>query len=288
MSTQINIGSFDGIPATGGILGPNGAVSFGAPDVMNVLFYTKSVHDPISSRERGKPWFRAMTYVRIQHPGEKDCIDRPVQEDDVAIQRWPRQWDAFQRRQEQAPDGVPIEMLFPESPEVAANMHTIAIHTVEQLAGLTEHGMQTIGIGAAQWKNKARQFLDAARGGASVHRMQLQIEKLTNAIETLSNQNAGLKALVDRLSAEKAGGVPPAMIPNSAPTQAQAYAATAPTYQPMAELSDEPLFETVDDDPPAGVSGPSIGELAEGPRPRGWPKGKPRGSRNSQQQNRGE
>lgn len=277
MATQVTING-----ARGSFEGAVGSVNFAQDGLMNVNFYKKAVHDPIASMERGKPWSRSVTYVRIQHPGEKDCVDRPIQENDVAIIRWPGQWAAFERQQEQVPAGTPVDVLFPQSPEIAANMHTVAVHTVEQLAGLTAHGMQTVGMGATQWVAKAKQFLDAAKGGAAMHRLQLENDRQRNAIEALTNQVAQLNTVVERLAAEKSG-VPPNLIPRSAPTTVQAHAAEAQVYQPLVELSDEPMFHEVEDDP-EGVSGPSIGEAeAAPPRRVGWPKGKPRGPRVSQQ-----
>lgn len=275
---MLNQVSMDGRQGT---IGAGGVVNFGSDSLANVVFYTKSVHDPAASRERGKPWYKAQTYVRIQHPGEKDYVDRPVMEDDVARMRWPNQWAAFERKAEQAPDGTPVECLFPESPEIASNLHSIAIHTVEQLAGLTAHGIQTVGMGATMWQQKAKAFLDAAKGGASMHRLVAKVEQLTNSLEVLSNQNAALKTLVDRLSAEK-DGISPTMIPRGVPPIAQAHAEmitheSTPVYQ-MAqksvgspfEMSDEPLFI----EEPDGVEGAEIPQLTNEPPRRG--PGRPR------------
>lgn len=272
MTTQVTING-----ARGSFEGAVGTVNFAADEMMNVNFYNKAVPDPIGSLERGRPWSRSMIYVRIQHPGEKDYVDRPVQDFDVAKTRWARQWAAFERQQEQVPNGTPVDVLFPQSPEIAANLHSIAIHTVEQLAGLTAHGMQTVGMGATQWQAKAKQFLDAARGGSAMHRLQLENDRQRNAIESLTNQVAQLNTIVERLAAEKSG-VPPNLIPRSAPTAVQAHASEASAYAPLPELSDEPLFHAVEDDEVDGVSGPSIGAPTQLDPPRrvGWPKGKPR------------
>jgi len=249
-----------------GAIGSSGVVDFSAPDLANVVFYTKPALDQEQSRLRGMPWNKAMTYVRIQHPGEKDYIDRPVMDDDVAKMRWPRQWEAFERKQEHVPNGTPVECLFPGQPEVAANLHSIAIHTVQQLAGLTAHGLSTIGIGATQYQQKAKDFLSAANGGAGMHRLTTENEKLKNAYETQANQIALLKAQLDKLMAERSG-VPSAMIPSAPAPTAQAHANLQPAYS-APELSDEPLFVEVPDE----LSGASISEVTqELPKRRGRP-----------------
>ena len=120
----------------------------------------------------------------------------------------------------------PSSACFPESPEIAANLHSIAIHTIQQLAGLTAHGMQTVGMGAQQWQDRAKQFLAAANGGVGMHRLNAENEKLKNAVEVLQNQNAMMKAQLDLLMAERRQGVAPNMLPPQGATLAQAHAAS--------------------------------------------------------------
>jgi hypothetical protein len=262
MTVQLNL---DGRTGT---VGSGGVVDFSANDRKTVVFYMKAVHDPVASRERGRPWSKPVIYVRIQEPGEKDYVDRPVLEDDIAKALWPRQWAAFEKKQEQVPNGTPVDCLFPESPEIAANLHSVAIHTVEQLAGLTAHGMQTIGMGALQWQTRAKEFLASANGGAGMHKLRAENERQANAIETLTNQIALLKSQLDRVLAERDQKVPPAMIPHDRPTVAQAQAMAMPAYQPTPELSDEPLFIEVED----GVTGPEIEQpTIDPPKRRGRP-----------------
>lgn len=278
--------TIDGQPGT---IQDNGMVRFGSDDRVNVLFYKKSVHDPEESRKRGRPWSKSMDYVRIQQPGEKDCIDRPVAEDDPAKYRWSRHWEAYQKGQTAAPSGTPVDVLFPQSPEIAANLHSLGVHTTEQLAGLTEHGAQTIGMGATQWRNRAKEFLNAAAGGAGVHALKKQIEERDNKIEVMANQMAGMKAQLDRLMAQVDQRIPSAMIPQQAPTLAAMRFSNDGYVDPeavssetndefVAEIqtgdgSDNPLFV---EEPEESAS--SSSEITE-PAKRGWPKGKPRGSR---------
>ena len=251
-----------------GRIGANGVVQFGNDELMNVVFYVKSVRDDQESRARGRPWHKAITYVRIQHPGEKDYIDRPVGDDDMAKMRWARQWQAFEARQEQAPQGTPLDVLFPLSPEIPANLRSLAIHTVEQLAGLTAHGLQTIGMGATQWQQAAKQFMEAANGGKGMHRLRLENERLSNSLEVQANQIALMKAQLEKLAAATQNGLMPNMIPNMPPPLAQAHAETLhETYEPLPELSDEPLFVAVADE----LEGPAISNQEAPPRRRGRP-----------------
>lgn len=261
-----------------------GTVRFNGDDRLNVTFYNRPVLDPMESQKRGRQWNKSIEYVRIQIPGEKDYADRPATEADHG--RFPRQHQAYMRGQQQIPNGTPIDVLFPQSPEIPVNLHGLGVHTVEQLAGLTEHGAQTIGMGATMWRNKAKQFLDAANGGASVHRLQKAIEDKDAKIEVLANQIKQQAAQIDRLMALVEQKIPPNMVPQMRATQAQVRAqemafaqdegmeSLSETFEPSAASfgpiadSNEPLF--VEEPLPAPIDD----ETAPAPAKRG--PGRPR------------
>jgi hypothetical protein len=278
MNTQITI---DGQQATVMPVGDGvGTVRFNGDGVLNVTFYNRPVIDTIESQKRGRPWNKNVEYVRIQIPGEKDYNDRPATEMDHA--RFPRQYQAYLTGQKPIPSGTPIDVLFPQNPEIPLNLHGLGVHTVEQLAGLTEHGAQTIGMGATQWRNKAKQFLDAANGGASIHRVQKAIEDKDAKIEVLSHQLQEQKAQIERLMALMDQKIPANMVPATRATQAQVHAQALAfaaeesgqpeSYEPMAlaeqPASSDPLFVEEPDTAPVDE------ETAPAPAKRG--PGRPR------------
>lgn len=218
-----------------GYIQSNGMVSFGSDEQANVIFYNKSVLDPVKSREQGRPFYVSKEYVRIQHPGEPlNIIDRPIADDPRVIQRWPNHYQKFQNNtQQDIPDGTPLEILFPNHPEIPANLHTHAVHTVEQLSMLSAHALQSIGMGAVEWQGMARKFIDSAKGGMEHHKLVKNVEDLKSQNEVLQNQISLLKSQLDRLAAANMG-IPPAMIPSQRPTQAQQhyYSAPDPVEQP--------------------------------------------------------
>ncbi len=207
MNNQIQI---DGMNGT---IQQDGMVRFGSDNQLNVLFYMKSVLDPIQSREMGRPIHKGEVWVRTQQPGERDYGDRPLREIPNSPQRFPQQWAAYERSQAQAPEGTPVDILFPQNPEIALNLKAVGVHTVEQLAGLTAHGMETIGMGAMQWHNKAKQYLAAMNGAKGYNKLELENSKLKEQLEVNQNNIAMLKQQLDRLSAQVLQGIPQGMIP---------------------------------------------------------------------------
>jgi len=220
---QVNIGGLEGLSHTNGMITPSGMVQFGSDNHTNVTFYKRSVLDSTKSREEGRPFYVSKDYVRIQQPGEHlNIIDRPIDDDPRVKLRWPIQYQNFQNNsQQEIPEGTPIEILFPNAPEIPANLHTQAVHTVEQLSNLTAHALQSIGMGSVEWQGQARKFLDSAKGGMEYHKLVKNNQDLQSKVEVLMNQISLLNSQLNRLMAAQQG-IPGTMIPNSAPTVAQA------------------------------------------------------------------
>lgn len=152
-----------------------------------VLFYNKSVLNQARSKQEGKRIFESREFVKIQTPGETlNILDRPVQDSDK--QRWPAQWDRFIRGNTQIPDGIPISLLFPDKPNISDMLMSNSIHTVEQLANLSGHAIQSIGMGCQEWVNKAAKYMEQANKGVDYHRFNKALDEKDQQIATLTRQ----------------------------------------------------------------------------------------------------
>lgn len=129
----------------------------------------------MKSEEAGAPIFDAVTVVRVQHPGENDEVVLPATEG--YKRRWPRAWAAFEQSATAQHDGIPLGLLFPNAPEVVENLRARNVHTVEQLAGLSGAAVATIGMGASDWSRRAQDYLENARTGAPLHKVQGELER---------------------------------------------------------------------------------------------------------------
>ena len=193
-----------------------GIVQYGNDKHLVVMFYMRSEPNPLKSEQAGVRYCDSIPYVRIHHPGERDqVIDRPVREDDKM--RFAARWRDFEANREQTADGIPIDMLFPTYPHIADNLRSHGVHTIEQCANLSAHGLDSIGMGAQEYKNRAKDYIEAAGEGAGYHKLQGQLEGM-------KAENARLKADIATLSAQfgavmqqiKQGvPVPGAMVPQN-------------------------------------------------------------------------
>ncbi len=175
--------------------GQVGVVSYGSDDKL-VIFYNKLVLNPQKSTELGREYKDPKIFVKIQTPGERDCIDRPATVSDQ--RRWPIQWAQFQQNTDQLSSGTPIELLHPNNPAIAANLRAAGVQTIEQAANLSGPAIDNIGMGAQQYSNDAKKYLEAASKGVHFTQMQHELEQRDSEIRVLKQQLDDLKVAVAR------------------------------------------------------------------------------------------
>lgn len=157
-----------------------------------VRFYTHEDYDRAASERDGRPIIRAKPYIEFPRAGEIDILRREATDGDKM--RFPEQWKRYQESREDTPVGTPLATLFPAHPEIVSTLRFFKCHTVEQLAAMSEHGVQKIGLGAFEWRNRARELLKAAEGSKGYHQLQRQLEDRDATILKLQAQMAALEA----------------------------------------------------------------------------------------------
>ncbi len=169
--------------------GSHGQVKFGNDRLTLAVFYTRSVLNPAKSKEANRPIHDNHTYVRIQPAGERlNIVDRPVQDNDK--RRWPEQWRQYLAGKTQVPEGTPIELLFPNHPAIADTLKGCNVYTVEQLANLSGNAIDSVGMGAQDWVNKANAYLSSAEKGKDYQKLAQNLEAAQSEIRVLKNQLA--------------------------------------------------------------------------------------------------
>lgn len=173
-----------------------GMASAGATDDRLIVgFYKKSVLNAAQSRAEGRPVYEGRDFVKIQHPGETlNIVDRPAHDGDR--QRWPQKWAHYQAGVTQIPDGIPLSLLFPDKPQIVDMMRGYNIHTVEQLANLSGQAISTVGMGAQDWVNAAKRYMERADKGVNHHQFEKALADKDQRIATLERQVAEVTALV--------------------------------------------------------------------------------------------
>ena len=183
-------------------------VTHGDDKGLFVTFYTESIEAPYESEQAGHPVFKDVPYVHILFPGDRTKeVKRPVkmkgdESSPSDMERWPRQWQAFQAQAQEVANGLPITEWAPISKSQALALKAMHIHTVEQLAEVPDHALTW--LGAREMQEKARTWLSQAKDGAEALRLKAENDALRQDIEQLKKQFAELAAGNRRKKVEEA------------------------------------------------------------------------------------
>lgn len=172
-----------------------GPVTFGSDERLHVTFSVKSIQNHHKSKLEGRPVFEGVVFVRIQQPGERDCIEKPA--DQSHASRFPRQWTAFQQGREDVPVGTILSVLFPNNPEIIDMMKFQKIQTVEQLATCNETQIQNLGLGGRNFVDKAKEYLAASQKGKGFHELEAKLNDLALKVQEKDTRIAALEKALE-------------------------------------------------------------------------------------------
>jgi hypothetical protein len=159
----------------------------GGDAMTNVHFYKREV--PIIKRGQATGATELVDFVQLSHPGENlNCIDRRATDEDK--KRFHEQFEQYQAGADQIPNGTPISTVF-KSPAILRTLERESVFTVEQLAALSGHAIQSIGMGCQEWVNAAKRYIEDCK---SVNKADFAA-----TIEALKSEIATLKKAVARL-----------------------------------------------------------------------------------------
>ncbi len=194
-----------------------------------VRFYMEAVDDDKATREAGRLVCRDEEYVEIRIPGDLDVQRHPVT--DVDKQRFPEHYAAFKKSQPQETvTGTPLTK-WPGSPPASRIREAAAldIHTVEQLAEVSDANLMRLGPGWREIRQKARDYIVAAKDTAVLFKLRAENDELRQRLSSLEDMARKQAAEIDR-ARNNGGTLPPAPAPAvdiAAIVQAQVAAALA-------------------------------------------------------------
>lgn len=180
------------------------------PGVTQVNFEVRSEEMPFLSAKEGKIvrnnfiWIRKVMDLgrsilerRIYDSVEFDEITQKWKIKKLAvmsdIRRYPESWNAFMRGASAESIGTPISLIFKNDPSRAEMYKTKGIHSIEQLASLTDSHIQELGMGIGSDREKAKNYM---------LRIEQQAPKLAldSLVEEKDRQIASLEAKLSDLT----------------------------------------------------------------------------------------
>jgi len=167
-----------------------------------VEFYRKPVHMIGKSKEAGRAIYEEVEHIKIFVPGDKHTvIDRPITAQD--IQRFQDRYQKWKAGQTEAVVGTPLSALPGMTPAKVEEYKFFKVVTVEQLAEAND-GLGAKFMGFNQDKQRAKAFLEVAAGNAPIERMNTELAKRDEEIETLKRQVESLLSKKGKAHAEAA------------------------------------------------------------------------------------
>jgi hypothetical protein len=137
----------------------------------------------------GYPVHKEVEYIEIAVPGDKtNIIHRPLRDEDK--RRFRQQYQAWKANPEGNQDGTvgfPLKDWPGISRAQVEDLKYFRVHTVEQLANLSDGNAANIGP-IQDLKRKAQAFLQAAKAAAPLAKLEHELKARDNEIETLKRQ----------------------------------------------------------------------------------------------------
>lgn len=183
-----------------------GIASVSHSDDKNLLvqFKMHAVKQGGASEKAGRDIYKDEEYVWIRFPGDRTKeVLRPVDlkgsgghPPDPA--RWPNAWAAFKNSAVQVQEGTPLESFPLLGTSTVLNFKSYNVHTVEQLASVSDAVIHNLGTGAMDLREKAKAWLKAAKDSSAVTAMQAELTKRDLDIAALKEQLAELSKMVEK------------------------------------------------------------------------------------------
>ena len=145
-------------------------------------FFMRIILDPVQTREQGRDVHKEIEWVDLFIVGDKFTKpSRKVSEDDK--RRWPDEYKAFKEGSDAPLNGTSITEWSVLSRSRAADLKSMHIRTVEDLASLDDSAIQRIGMGAREMVGKAQKFISAQDDNADLRQQNAELMKRIEALE---------------------------------------------------------------------------------------------------------
>lgn len=160
----------------------------------HVEFYMEPILNEFQTKEQGRPIFDEKAHILYLFPADnKKTFKRAVSEEDK--RRFPRQWEAFLKNEEQPVSGTAITEWPPLTRKEALELRGIGIHTVEQLAVVPDLVLGEW-LGGRELRKKAQLWLDKANDGSQISALVEREAKMARDIEELKRKNDELMKIL--------------------------------------------------------------------------------------------
>lgn len=170
------------------------------------MFQYRAIPNPRKTEEEGRVVYDNMAYIQVVAHGSKDVFEKPAEEwfaqkrkeamngfyPQPFLDLAEKQFDAWKQGQEVPREGTPLSVWPVATPADVEQCSLARITTVEDLAAATETSLQILGMGGRQLRDKAKNWLEAAKDKGT----------LVNTVAKLEADNADLRQAIEIAAAK--------------------------------------------------------------------------------------
>lgn len=158
-----------------------------------VYFEDRPVPDAVETKKNERPCFKNRTFIVKITPGDRLLrVERYASDQDKL--EFAAEWKSYKEKHDKPVEGTPLEEWAAITKTMCLEMRAVNIHTVEQLASLSDSVVQKF-MGGQMYRQKAQAFLKGQHSEDELKKeldetkkkmaeMQKQIEALTKGAET--------------------------------------------------------------------------------------------------------
>jgi hypothetical protein len=170
------------------VINGRASVSYGSDNSLYPIFSMNALKDEEASITEGREIFKDAEWIDIHIVGDNlTKISRPVSAEDKT--RFRDAYNAFKNQETSVNTGTPLTEWAVISKAVAMNLKSLNIHTVEQLASVSDGNLSW--MGARELQNKAKNWLESAKEGAGFSKLEAENKDLKTQLEALKRQFDG-------------------------------------------------------------------------------------------------
>lgn len=163
---------------------------YGNDQGLFVEFFNEPVFMEALSAAEGRTIFKDVEHIKIQPLGQnKTVVVRPVEESDK--HRFAQKYAQFKNQDIQVSQGTPITEWAPISKSQALEFKSLGVHTVEDVANLSDANAMRF-LGGPALREKAKAFLLQAKDGSALTAMQKENDDLRAKLDALEKTVNGL------------------------------------------------------------------------------------------------
>ena len=172
---------------------------------LRVRFFWEDFEDTAASEKEGRPIFKSWEMCEIKY-GDKDNVvcDRVKYMSPDPRKRFPVQFARFKAGEKAQSTGTPLRLWGLIASSRAKEYEAQDIHTVEELANLSDTVGQGI-RGSFADRQKARDFLEMAKGQAPLAEARAELDKARDEIRSLRDEVMEMRAAMSPTEPVKRG-----------------------------------------------------------------------------------